>query len=61
MTAQPAPAVWAMCAKKKRYPTQPDAVRAAARRVRKVAYLRTYRCPHCAGWHLTHKHPGGDR
>lgn len=49
----------AMCESKNRYPTKKDAataINSAMRRRRKrPAALRSYPCPICKGWHLTHK------
>ena len=51
------PHEWAMCGKKRRYPSRRRAIAAAARAVKRAGYLRTYRCPYCHGFHLTHAEP----
>lgn len=44
------------CELKRRYPDQPTALAFAAHRDdRGVPYLTVYRCPDCAGWHLTRR------
>lgn len=47
---------WADCSSKRRYLSPQEAEKNAkvARRKRNER-LRVYRCPHCAGWHLTKK------
>ena len=49
------PRDWRMCGKKRRYGTQQRAVVQASRSTRRAGYIRTYKCPRCKGWHLTHK------
>lgn len=47
------------CADKHRYPDKGTAFFALRQRLhdpqRRVTFLRVYRCPHCRGWHLTHR------
>lgn len=48
---------WRQCGKKRRYPDEFQAQKAAkyAMRQRPETALRVYDCPKCGGWHLTHK------
>jgi hypothetical protein len=47
---------WADCASKRRYESPQEAQKnSKAARRKRDARLRVYRCPHCAGWHLTKK------
>lgn len=44
------------CAGKRGYPTRGHAECVAARcELKRNVVLRTYRCPYCGLWHLTHK------
>lgn len=47
------------CRRKLRFATEADAKKAAARGARRkdAPQLFVYRCPWCAGWHLTHRRP----
>ena len=47
-----APLVKRMCLRKRRHESKEEAAEAVAHS-RASMPLRTYRCPHCAGWHLT--------
>lgn len=44
-----------MCGCKIRYKTETEALARAAYCIRRadITMLRAYRCPYCAGWHLT--------
>lgn len=44
-----------MCLRKVRHETQAEANEAIrkAQAERGVSFMRSYRCPHCNGWHLT--------
>jgi DNA-directed RNA polymerase subunit RPC12/RpoP len=47
---------WADCGSKRRYKTPAEAERQSkVARQKRDEKLRVYRCPHCAGWHLTSK------
>ena len=47
---------YAMCGKKKGYKTQGEALQNAAYQTRKHSpYLRTYKCPYCGKYHITHQ------
>lgn len=42
-----------MCAQKRRFANQPQAVDFAASLLSRGVGMRAYACPHCNGWHLT--------
>jgi hypothetical protein len=43
-----------MCGRKRRHPTQLDAIASAIRCSARAGHpLRVYACPDCGGWHLT--------
>ncbi len=46
------------CARKRRFATELEAKKAAARASAKkdAPKITYYHCPYCDGWHLTHKH-----
>ena len=45
-----------MCSRKRRYTSQIDADKTARRCIaERGGYLRSYACPACGGWHLTHQ------
>lgn len=43
-----------MCRDKNRYDTEWDAIHAALSASRKFGAMRTYHCPYCDGYHMTH-------